>query len=327
MIKTSPLQLGDEIRVIAPSSAWSFERAKQYKRAKLNLEKLGFKVTYGKYIKPASHLDAVSVQDRIQDLHDAYQDSSVKAIMAINGGWLANSLLTYIDWDLIKANPKPFIGYSDITVLLNAIYAKTGVTGYLGPNLGTFGLKHGAEYTATSLRNALLSESSSLELKPSKTWGEGKKRKEYKTHPWEPIQPGKAEGVLIGGNIATLYLLQGTEFYPIFKQDTILLIEDDDEAGEYTALEFDRRLESLLQQCGARKYIKGIVIGRFQTTSKISISTVKQIIESKQLKGIPIVANVDFGHTQPLLTLPIGGRAELAIDRTGVSLRLVPELK
>jgi muramoyltetrapeptide carboxypeptidase len=321
-MKKAPLKPGDEIRIIAPSSAWNPERAKQYERAKNNLEKLGFKVTYGKYLKPATYLDAVSVDLRVKDLHDAYRDTSVKAIMALNGGWLANSLLPYMDWNLIKANPKPFIGYSDITVFLNAIYAKTGNIGYLGPNLGTFGVKHGAAYTTENLCRVLCGDYKPVTLAPSQKWGEGKKRKEYTTQPWEVIQSGNAEGVVIGGNIATLYLLQGTEYYPTFKEDAVLLIEDDDEAGEYTAREFDRRLESLLQQPNARKYIKAIVIGRFQTGSKVSMDNVKEIIRSKKLAGIPVVANIDFGHTQPLLTLPIGGKMAVSTDGNKVELTL-----
>jgi muramoyltetrapeptide carboxypeptidase LdcA involved in peptidoglycan recycling len=308
----TPLQPGDEIRIVAPSSAWNAERAKQYERAKKKLETLGFNVNYGKYMEPATHLDAVDVKLRAKDINDAYRDNSVKAIMALNGGWLANSLLPYLDWDVIKANPKPFIGYSDITVLLNAIYAKTGNVGYLGPNLGTFGIKHEAEYTAENLCNVLCGNKSPISLAPSKKWGEGKKRKQYTSQPWEIIQPGNAEGRLVGGNIATLYLIQGTEYYPVFKEDTILALEDDDEAGEYTTREFDRRLESILQQPNARKYIKAIVIGRFQSASKVSMEDLRQIIRSKNLKNIPVVANVDFGHTQPLLTLPIGGRMSVS---------------
>jgi muramoyltetrapeptide carboxypeptidase LdcA involved in peptidoglycan recycling len=310
----SSLQPGDEIRIVAPSSAWNTDRAKQYERAKKNLEKLGFSVTYGNYLEPATHLDAVDIKLRAKDIHDAYRDSSVKAIMALNGGWLANSLLTYLDWDVVKANPKPFIGYSDITVLLNAIYAKTGNVGYLGPNLGTFGIKHEAEYTAENLRTVLCGKGKTVSLVPSKKWGEGKKRKQYITQPWEVIQPGSAEGTVIGGNIATLYLLQGTGYYPMFKEDTVLALEDDDEAGEYTTREFDRRLESILQQPNARKCIKAIVIGRFQSASKVAMEDIGQIIRSKSLKSIPVIANVDFGHTQPLLTLPIGGKMRIATE-------------
>lgn len=313
-MKTTLLKKGDEIRIIAPSSAWNPDRARRYDRAKSRLEKLGFNVTYGKYLKPARYLDAVSTELRIKDLHDAYTDSSVKAIMALNGGWLANSLLTYIDWELIKANPKPLIGFSDITILLNAIYAKTGNIGYLGPNLGTFGVNHGTEYTASYLYRAL-SGDSSIALEKSQKWGEGRKRKKYRTKPWEIIQPGRATGVLVGGNIGTFYLLQGTEYFPPFKQDAVLAIEDDDQSGAYTTREFDRRLESILQQPNARKYIKAIIIGRFQTASKVTMDDLRKIIDGKKIVGIPVVANVDFGHTQPLLTLPVGGNVR--VDTTG----------
>jgi len=303
------------IRVIAPSTSWKKDRAAAYTRAQKTMERFGFEVSFGQYVSDIDVIDSADAAKRAQDINDAFSDTNIDAIMAINGGWLANSVLPYLDWDAVKQNPKPFIGYSDITVLLNAIYAKTGNLGLLGPNLGTFGYKHGQDFTAEWLTKALKGKPP-YELRKSTKWGVGRSRKQYKTSDWRVLQTGTAQGTLLGGNIATFYLLQGTEYMPRFDNDIILAIEDDDEAGEYTLREFDRRLESLLQQPAARKYIKGIIIGRFQPASKVNVSELAQVIASKNLKGVPVIGGVDFGHTVPMITLPIGGKVKISAQQT-----------
>ena len=126
------------------------------------------------------------------------------------------------------------------------------------------------------------------------------------------INKGNAEGKIVGGNLCTLNLLQGTQYMPSLK-DSILFIEDD---YEVTAATFNRDLQSLIQQKDF-KYVKGIVIGRFQNASKVTREQIRFIIETKaELKNIPIVANVNFGHTNPSITFPIGGTMRLKIDKT-----------
>lgn len=301
-----------EIRVVAPSSSWSDKRTAGYNRGLRKLEQLGYKVTFGRYITDDDGLGSALASKRAEDLMAAYRDPNVAVVMALGGGWLANSVLPYIDWQVLQDNPKPLVGYSDITVVLNAIYAKTGGRGYLGPNLGTLGFAREGEYTLNSLRDAL-ARKKDIELLPSLRWGEGNKRKIYSSEGWVALQRGQARGTLIGGNIASLYLLQGTEYMPPLNKPTILAIEDDDEAGKYSAREFDRRLESLLQQPGARANITGIMVGRLQVGSGMAIQDLAGIFARKKLRNIPIVANMDFGHTLPMATLPIGGVASMDV--------------
>jgi len=303
------LQTGDEIRVVAPSSNWSKDREASYARGRRSLERFGYKITFGKYVRDDDGLGSASAQKRANDLMAAYRDENVKAIMALSGGWLANSILPELDWNVIVRNPKPLIGYSDITAIHNAIYAKTGNVGMLGPSLGTLGNRSGAAYMAESLEKALRGES--CEVMPY----EGIRRKKEVSN-WRVLQNGSAEGVVVGGNIATLYLLQGTPYMPPFDRPTVLLIEDDDEAGKYTTKEFDRRLESLLQQRGARENIVGILVGRFQPKSNVRSEDISGIIARKKLRGIPIVADIDCSHDLPLATFPIGGRVKLQADDT-----------
>ena len=114
----SILKPGDEIRVIAPSYFKEPEDEPRDKCSIQQLESMGFRVSYSKYVDEHYHLGTAKVEHRVSDLHDAVSDKTVKLIMAHSGGWSTNEMLPKIDWDLLKANPKPLIGYSDLTVLI-----------------------------------------------------------------------------------------------------------------------------------------------------------------------------------------------------------------
>jgi muramoyltetrapeptide carboxypeptidase LdcA involved in peptidoglycan recycling len=124
------------------------------------------------------------------------------------------------------------------------------------------------------------------------------------------IHEGEAEGKIVGGNLGTLNLLFGTEFMPDLT-DKIVFIEDDAGTNGSDDLQFDRELQSLLMQPNADK-IKAIVIGRFQKKSNMTIEKIKYIIETKkELKNIPVIADANFGHANPIFTFPVGGKARI----------------
>lgn len=306
------LEEGDEIRVIAPSQSWSKAKYQRgYERAKERLESLGYNLTFGKSVENISHFGTATREDRAKDFNEAYRDKNVKLIMALSGGWSANEILPLIDWRIVQENATPLIGFSDITVLLNAIYAKTGAQGFLGPNFSTFGRMPEWQYTLDNF-NATM-QGLSKQLVKSKQWGEhGRDRS--KTKPWRCLRSGKANATLLGGNLGTFYLLQGTEYQPKFNTPFIFLLEDDDEAGRYTTREVSRRFESLLQLPGFRDNLRGLIVGRFQKGSNVSEKDIVDILMSKSLEDVPIVYNVDFGHTLPMLTLPIGRKISLVAD-------------
>lgn len=307
-----PLRDGSEIRVIAPSQSKKAKQAQNYERAEKRLKSLGYAVSFGKNDESVHHLGTAKAQYRASDINDAYADKNVEAIMAIDGGWSANEVLPLIDWGLVRNNPKPLIGFSDITVLLNGIYAKTGNIGILGPNFGTIGRMQSWQYTLENL-NRILRQEFPVSLIRSRQWGE-KGSDRFKTKPWWIISKGTAEGVLLGGNLGTFYLLQGTEYQPRFDKPFILALEDDDEAGIYTTQEVSRRLESILQLPGLKVNLAGIIIGRFQPGSRVTKNKLVSLLESKQLGNIPIIGNVDFGHTLPMTTLMVGGKVQINTD-------------
>ncbi|MEH6987286.1 S66 family peptidase [Cytobacillus firmus] len=304
------LKPGEEIRVIAPSRSMAIIKGEQLRIAQERLNRLGFTVTYGKNAEEHDEFFSTSIEERIGDLHDAFTDPNVKGILTVIGGYNANQLLNYIDFGIIKNNPKIFCGFSDITALQGAIYKKTGLITYSGPHFSSFGVKHGFEYTLESFINAVTNDAP-YEITASSHWSDDpwyldqEDRHFIKNNGYTVIQEGIAEGGLIGGNLCTLNLLQGTEFMPSLK-DSILFIEDDEESH---ALTFDRDLQSLLHLPDACE-IKGILIGRFQKNSQVTDEALKKIIVSKkELRGIPVIANVNFGHVQPYATIPIGGKA------------------
>jgi len=306
------LKPGDEIRVIAPARSMAIIKGEQLRIAQERLNQLGFTITYGKNAELHDEFFSTSIEERIEDLHDAFTDPNVKGILTVIGGYNANQLLNYIDFEIIKNNPKILCGFSDITALQGAIYKKTGLITYSGPHFSSFGVKHGFEYTLDSFINAVTNDAP-YEILASSDWSDDpwyldqEDRHFIKNNGYTVIQEGDAEGRLIGGNLCTLNLLQGTEFMPSLK-DSILFIEDDEESH---ALTFDRDLQSLLHLPDAQG-IKGILIGRFQKNSQVTEEVLRKIIESKkELHGIPVIADVNFGHVQPYATIPIGGRAAI----------------
>jgi muramoyltetrapeptide carboxypeptidase LdcA involved in peptidoglycan recycling len=133
------------------------------------------------------------------------------------------------------------------------------------------------------------------------------------------LSPGKVSGTIIGGNLCTLNLLQGTEYFPDLK-DSLLFIDDDEESLPHN---FDRDLQALIHLPGFSG-VKGIVIGRFQKASRMDIELLEKIIESKkELHNLPILANVGFGHTDPKITFPIGGNAAMEMRHGKVKLEIL----
>ena len=314
IIVPQKLKKGDEIRIIAPARSIKlpFISKEFIDNGIKNLKRLGLKVSFGKHIEETDDFGSSSINSRIEDIHSAFTDKNVKAIMTVIGGYNSNQLLEHIDYGLIQKNPKILVGYSDITALQNAIYKKTGLITYSGPHFFTFGYPHDLDYTKDYFVKCLF-ESDPFKVKPSSNITEWSS-KEHKAisskneGTWM-IRPGKARGRIVGANLCTFNLLHGTQFMPNLK-NSILFIEDDDGSNKYT---FDRDFQSLLHQPDANE-IRGIVIGRLQYDSDITREILEQIISTKNIGNIPILANVDFGHTYPMITFPIGGTASLKVD-------------
>jgi len=321
------LKRGDGVRVIAPANSimLPFIGEELKELAKKRLEDLGLEVSFGKHIHDCDAFESTTIEHRIEDLHDAFADDSIQLILTVIGGYNSNQLLRTIDYDHIKQHPKILCGFSDITALATAIYAKTGLITYSGPHFFNFGQKHTFEYTLDYFQRCLFDDSP-IDLRPSdryidERWATRQDEAIINANPgWTIIQEGEANGVIVGGNLGTLHLLHGTEYMPKISEDVILFLEDDRE--DYPAA-FDRHLQSFLHQPIASN-IRGVVIGRCERESGITNDLLQKIITSKkELNNIPIISNVDFGHTTPMCTFPIGGRAVMRADGDAASVMFV----
>ena len=318
------LQPGDEIRILTPARSLQLPWIQAVKKqAEQQLTSMGFHVTYGKHVNEIDSFSSSSVQSRVEDMHEAFADKQVKAILTVIGGFNSNQLLSHLDYDLLQANPKILCGYSDITALQNAIHAKTGLVTYSGPHFFTFGMQKGLEYIEDHFKKCLMA-AAPFEVQPSGQWSNDRwaqdqeHRTFFKNEGYEVLQEGTAQGTIIGGNLCTFNLLQGTPYMPSLK-NTILFLEDDHESQPHHV---DRNLQSILHQIDFSG-VRGLVIGRFQPESGIDQETLIKIIASKdELRGIPIIANADFGHTYPMITFPIGGTATITASNHQATIRI-----
>ena len=307
------LRPGARVRVVAPSCSRSYVMEHDNTRwINERFAALGIKLSFGRHVDERDDFDSSSITSRLEDLHAAFADPTVDGIMSVIGGFNANELLPYLDWDLIAANPKVFCGYSDFTVLANAIHARTGMITYVGPHWSMFGMRDHFEPTGQWFTAATSGQAWSIEPATAYTddlWFMNQDgRQTLPTEgPWV-LREGAGTGRVIGGNLCTLNLLQGTGLMP--RLEGAMLFLEDDAAGDIH--EFARNLAALLQRPDAAG-ITGLGIGRFQQDSGVTRSMLRQVVDKHPLlDSVPVVANLDFGHTSPMFTLPIGGQARLA---------------
>jgi muramoyltetrapeptide carboxypeptidase LdcA involved in peptidoglycan recycling len=322
-MKPNKLKPGDELRIISPARSLSLIAAEQRKIAKEQLQKLGFRISFSVNSFEKDDFVSSSIESRIEDLHEAFLDPNVKGILTTIGGFNSNQLLRYIDYSIIAEHPKRLCGYSDITALSNAIYAKTGLITYSGPHFSSFAMLHDNEYTTQYFRK-LMMDNKEILVEPSKHWSDDEWYLDQENRVFIRnegpfiINDGEAKGTIIGGNLCTLNLLQGTEYMPSLK-NSIVFLEDDYESSPAT---FDRDLQSLIHQPDFQ-HVKGLVIGRFQQGTRMTKDLLTKIITSKEeLSDIPVIADVDFGHTSPMITFPVGGQASLRAYGVRVELRI-----
>ncbi len=319
------LTSGAHIRIIAPSLSTTLLTPEIINYAKQRYHEMGFSTSLSKNCFECDDFYSSSIESRINDLHEAFLDPNIDGIVAAIGGYNANQLLNYINFDIIAQNPKPFCGYSDITVLLNAITKKCNLITYYGPTFSTLGQKELDPYDM----DYFLKTTTKCEpfiLQPAKFWSNDawyinqKTRTLIKNDGYWILQPGKAEGISVGGHLGTFNLLLGTEFMPSL-QNSILFVEEDTEPAN--PREFDRRLLVLLMQKDADQ-IQGILIGRFEKKYEMTKNLLQQIIKTKKINPhIPIIANVDFGHTEPHCTLPIGGKIKIIADNQNCKIEIL----
>ncbi|MBP1045461.1 LD-carboxypeptidase [Enterococcus sp. BWM-S5] len=305
MIIPEKLKAADEIRVISPSS--SIERTggiEANKAAEETLQRMGFKVSFGQHILENDVLGSAAIESRVDDIHQAFLDENVKGILTSIGGFNCNELLPHLDYDLIKRNPKILCGYSDITALSNAIYTRTGLVTYSGPHYTSFKMKMLQDYQMESFKDILMNKGEHL-LTASAFWSNDpwflpNYSPNILTGKWQVYSEGVATGISIGGNIGTFNLLQGTIYQPM-EENVIGFVELEEEAD---FRDFTRELASFLQ---VHSQPKALLIGRFPQETGVTEERLLTVLNKYPiLSNIPVIYDMDFGHTQPIFTFPIG---------------------
>jgi muramoyltetrapeptide carboxypeptidase len=300
---------GAEVRIIAPATSLNSMRSVVARQAHKRLEAMGLHVTYGENVYEEDDFDSSSVKSRVRDLHNAFLDPNVKAVISADGGFNSNQMLAHINWHIIKENPKILTGYSDITALQNAILTKTGLVTYSGALFWSLGIDSFFDYSKWYFEKCLFG-TRPFEVHPSIDWDDDNSEDESQAKDWigkglVTISEGEAFGTIVGGNLSTFGLLRGTEFFPNL-ENSILFLEDD---FEYQIHHFDRDLQALIH-LPEFFGVRGLVLGRTEAASNIDLNLMTQMIQAKEeLKSIPVIVNADFGHTYPKILFPIGGSA------------------
>lgn len=310
------LHSGSHIRVIAPSRSMQLIKEDCRKIAKERLVQLGLTVSFGKNVEECDENLSSSIKSRADDLNEAFADKSVDAILTVIGGVNCMEILDYLDYGLIKKNPKIFCGFSDITALSNAIYAKTGLVTYSGPHFSSFGMLKGFDYTLEYFQKCLM-QNKPFELSASNEWSDDpwfrdqENRNFVKNSGYWVLNKGAAEGRMVGGNLGLMDELKGTPYFPDIK-NCILFLEH---CAEDALWAFNRSLEALMLHPDFAT-VKAVVFGRFEPENKVTREVLEKILANKkELKNIPVIANVDFGHTTPIITFPVGGRCRVDGDK------------
>jgi muramoyltetrapeptide carboxypeptidase LdcA involved in peptidoglycan recycling len=312
-ITPAKLHQGDEIRIIAPSTGLKIIGADCRQIAKERFASWGLKVSFAKNTTDENfdYFGSSNAALRAADIMEAFTDAKVKAIFSIIGGFNSNQILPFLNYDVIRQNPKIICGFSDITALLNGIRAQTGLKVLYGPHYSSIGMLKGNEYTLEMLKPMLFEEEANWEATPvwsDDLWFLDQQNRQFTDNEgWWYINPGRAEGTLEGGNLGTYVLLNGTPYQPKWQNPTILAVEDCFTAEAADAKYFLRQLQALAQREDF-KYVKALLIGRFQKSSNVSKETLTEIVRHiPQLANLPVIGNMDFGHTTPIATLPLGG--------------------
>ena len=290
MLTPQKLKKGDVIGVVAPSNPIIDENIEDLEQARKIIENAGFKVKYSKNLFSNTNGYSATSREKAEDINEMFRDKDVKMIWCAKGGQNSNSTFEYLDYELIKNNPKIICGYSDITSLTNIITAKTGLVTFSGTNFKTIATDE-TNYSYNEVMKRFVDGSLELGL-------EGEK--------YETLNEGVAEGQLIGGNLSlTRGLVSGK--YSIDFTDKILFLE---ELGIETMPSLASNFLYYMKQNGIFDKIKGLWIGNYEHESGISLEKViLDVLEGEY--DFPIIKSNNFGHTETKTVIPIGTKAKI----------------
>ena len=284
MIIPEKLKKGDLIGVVAPSNPIIGDNIEEIQKAKEIIENLGFKVKFATNLFSNTNKYSASAREKAQDINEMFRDSNVKMIWCSKGGENSKSIFEYLDFNLIKQNPKIICGYSDITSLTNIITERTGLITYSSTNFKTIA----TDETDYSLKQVL-----SRFVDGSLQLGE--------PTDYIIIQKGICEGKLVGGNLSLTRALSVGN-YNIDFTDKILFLE---ELGFETEPALVSNYLYYMKQNNIFKKVKGIWLGNYTHESQITLEQILLDTIYNEFEG-PIIKSNNFGHIEKKIVIPIG---------------------
>lgn len=282
------LKNGDKIGIAACSNGLKIESKPRIRQLEEKLISLGLEVKFSTNIYRGSSISNGTGKERADALMNFFKDNKIRAIFDISGGDLANETLEYLDFNEIRNNQKPFFGYSDLSVLLNSIYAKSGLVTYnyqIRNLIGKF-----QEQQISNFKNTIMGNKNDLT-----------------NIRFQWIQGNSMEGHVIGGNIRCFLKLAGTEYMPDF-QDGILLLESlGGDVGKMTTY------LTQYKHLGAFKKVKGIILGTFTEMEREGytpniIEIIKEVVNDPCM---PICKTSDIGHGEDSRCIGIGKKIRI----------------
>lgn len=327
LIKPKRLQKGDTIGIVSSSAPLAGLVPHRVEKGIKMLKRFGFQIKIGKYALKITRYTAGRPEERAEDINNFFKDKNIKAIFSFIGGNHSNQILKYLDFNLIKKNPKIFLGYSDTTVLHFAFYTQTNLVTFYGPAI----LTQFAEnpkillYTKEYFEKAIMSSEPIGKIVPSSKWTDEildwfkkkdlkRPRKMKKNRGWQWLNRGRAQGSILGGCITSMMHLRGTKYWPDFS-GSVLFWEVPESSEDFTKSESLEDIDAYLtdlELSGVFNQIKGMVIGRpFGYTKKQTTQLIQIINERTKNYKFPILFNVDIGHTDPMITVPLGVKVKI----------------
>ncbi len=340
MIKPPKLMPGDTVATISLSWGGAHTFPHRYAAGKQQLQDtFGLQVVESRYaLRDAAWLSR-NPQARAEDLMQAVADPTIRAIISTIGGDDSIRILPYLDLRVIQANPKIFMGYSDTTITHFACF-KAGLVSFYGPAILAGFAENGGifSYTEASVRRTLFSSEPIGALSPNTDgwtvefldWGQpelqSQRRALRPSRPWRWLQgQGVVSGPLIGGCLEVLDWLRGTPFWPhqTSWQNAILFLETSEEAPSPT---YVGRVLRTFAAIGMLSQLSAILVGRPGGTipeEQYSAydETIQQVVATEYgLTELPIVTNMDFGHTDPMMVLPYGLQAQVDCEQQTITI-------
>lgn len=305
-MKPTILKENDIIGIVAPSAPFiGTDLEENYRRGLEEIKKMGFEYKEGKTTHLKSGHLAGTDDERAEDINEMFADKDVKAIICAVGGTGADRILDKLDYELIRNNPKPFMGISDPTMLTSALFQLSNTPAIYGPDVcfGFGGIKSEKQKTWELLMIKQI-------LTSKKPLGEI----EHLTE-WNKIKGGYGEGYLVGGHLGLYNRLKGTKYFADIKNKPKIFFWET--TGKYSNV--DRDLQNLIQ-FGFFENVKGMIIGKFNLMEKESEYTdmpaiEKIIFENFKKYNFPIISGADFGHCTPNIPIPYGKLASIDGDK------------